>query len=106
MITKTDWRTVNEQLMNDHRPRLDPPTADEMLAYTRGELSAEDEQRLQERLVRHPDLVRTLTAPFPTEGAKPGDPDYVSDEEYPAHWRALHARMQGMPAVQVGAHGH
>lgn len=95
MITNTDWRTVNEQLMDDERERLDPPTAEEMLAYTRGELSAEDEQRVREQLVSYPELVRTLTVPFPTEGAKPGDPDYVSDDEYPAHWSALQARMGG-----------
>jgi len=66
--------------------RTEPPTAEEMLAYTRGELSAEEEARLQERLVQHPELVRTLTVPFPMEGAEPGDPDYMPDEEFAAHW--------------------
>jgi hypothetical protein len=94
MNTKSDWRTVNEQLMNDDRRKLEPPTAEEMLAYTRGELSPEDEQRVRERLVCYPDLVRTLTEPFPDEGAEPGDRDYIPDEEYASHWDALQPRLR------------
>jgi hypothetical protein len=72
--------------------RTEPPTAEEMLAYSRGELSAEEEARLQERLVQYPELVRTLTVPFPMEGAKPGDPDYMGDEEFAAHWAKVQER--------------
>ena len=75
----------------------EPPTAGEMLAYTRGELSPEEEARVQERLVDHPDLVRTMTEPFPTEGAEPGDPDYLSDEEFAKHWASMQKRMHRQP---------
>jgi hypothetical protein len=74
------------------RDRTEPPTAEEMLAYQRGELSPEDEARFQERLVQHPELVRTLTVPFPAEGAEPGDPDYLSDDEFATHWAKLEKR--------------
>jgi len=78
----------------------EPPTAEEMLAYTRGELSSEEEARVQERLVAHPDLVRTLTEPFPTEGANPGDADYLSDAEFATHWALMQKRMRReMPAA-------
>jgi hypothetical protein len=71
----------------------EPPASDEMLAFMRGELSAEDEARFRERLIPYPDLVRTLTAPFPTEGAEPGEEDYLSDEQFSEHWAAMQKRM-------------
>lgn len=100
MITKTDWRAAGQHYMSDERRRLgDPPTAEEMLAYTRGELSAEDEERVRERLVCHPDLVRTLTEPFPSVGAKAGEPDFMSDEEFARHWASLRTRVhRGSPS--------
>ena len=95
MITKSEWQAVNRQLMAEDRQRLgEPPTAEEILAYTRGELSPEDETRVRERLVCHPDLVRALAVPFPAEPAKPGDPDYLSEDEFAKHWEVLQKRMR------------
>lgn len=103
MITRSDWRLVNQQRMADERGRLgEPPTAEEMLAYTRGELSDEEEARVRERLAVHPDLVRTLTEPFPMEGAQPGDADYVSDEDFAARWPVLQKRMRHAPPADRG----
>ena len=100
MITKSDWRTVSQHFMADERRRVgEPPTAEEMLAYSRGELSAEEEARVRERLVCYPELVRTLTEPFPAEGAEPGDPDYLSDEDFAKHWASLQSRRTRKPPV-------
>lgn len=88
-----EWKAASRRLMADERRRLDPPSAEEMLAYTRGELTPEEEERLQERLVCHLDLVRTLTEPFPA-AAEPGDPDYLSDAQLEPRWAALQARMR------------
>jgi hypothetical protein len=90
MITKSDWQAVAKQLREEAG---EPPAADEVLAYTRGELSPE-EASVRERLLHHPDLLRTLTAPFPAEGAKRGDPDYMTDAEYEFHWASLRRKMQ------------
>lgn len=106
MITRSDWQTVNEQRMAADRERLGgPPPTEEILAYLRGELSAEDEERMRERLVCHPELMRALAVPFPKEGAEPGDPDYVSDEEWPAHWASLQKRMKGGRVADFRRHG-
>jgi hypothetical protein len=71
----------------------EPPTADEVLSYTRGELPPDAEVRIRERLIAYPELLRTLTAPFP-EGAEPDHPDYLSDHEFARHWKALQKRRQ------------
>lgn len=94
MITKSEWQAVNRELMAEDRRRLgEPPAVEEVLAYARGELSPEDEARVRERLLCYPELVRALTVPFPTEGAEPGHPDYLPDEEFMRHWAAIRKRM-------------
>ncbi len=68
MNTKADWQTVNRELMAEQRERLgQPPTAEELLAYMRGELSEQDEENMRERLVAWPELARSVAEPFPEE---------------------------------------
>jgi hypothetical protein len=95
MITKSEFAAANEALLAEERGRLGPPAAGEVLAFTRGELSPDAEAIMRDRLIAYPDLLRTLTAPFP-EPAQPGDPDYLSDHELGRHWAALQKR-RGRP---------
>lgn len=78
----------------------EPPTSDEMLAYMNGQLSAEEEEHFRDRLIPFPELVRTLAAPFPAEGAERGDVDYLSDAEFTRHWAAMQKRMPRGNVVQ------
>jgi hypothetical protein len=95
MITKSDRQAVARQLREESRHKAgEPPTADEVLAYTRGELPAAEAALVRERLLCHPDLMRTLTEPFPAEGAKRDDPDYLTDADYEFHWAAMRAKME------------
>jgi hypothetical protein len=99
MIRKSDWQEANRELMAENRGRLgEPPTAEKLLAYSRGELSAEEEARVRELLVCDPDLARSFTIAFPTEGATPGDPDYLTDAEFAKHWEFLQKRAHGAKA--------
>jgi hypothetical protein len=87
MIAKTDWQAVQEQLAEDDRQRLgDPPTAEEMLAYSRGELSSADEDRVRAALVADPDLARALTEPFPDHATLP-------DAELERRWSSMQERI-------------
>jgi hypothetical protein len=79
----------------------EPPTSEEMLAYLRGELSPSEEDSFRERLLPYPELVRTLTEPFPTEGAEPGDEDYLSDEDFQKHWAAMRKKRSGGVVIQL-----
>jgi hypothetical protein len=103
MITKSELHDVHRRMLEEERDRLgDPPTAEEMLAYSRGELSPAEEERVRELLACYPDLARTLTEPFPTDEAKPGEPGYVSDAELEQRWTVLQERLRG-PRVAAPA---
>src|SRR5207302_11169100 len=94
MTTKSELSAANRELMAEERLSIgEPPTAGEVLAYMRGELTADEKVRIRERLIAYPELVRTLTAPFP-EGAEPDHPDYLSDHEFARHWSALQKRRR------------
>ena len=92
MTTKSELSAANRDLINEKRASIgEPPTAEEVLAYTRGELAPDEEACIRERLIAYPDLARTLTTPFP-EGAEPDHPDYLSDHEFARQWKALQKR--------------
>jgi hypothetical protein len=94
MITKSDWQNVHQRLMDEGRRKAsDPPTAGEMLAYTRGELSPDEEDRIRELLVHYPELARLAAEPFPAQGAEPGDADYMSEHELARHWTSMQGRV-------------
>jgi hypothetical protein len=101
MITKSELSAANSDLLTEDRLSIgEPPTAEEVLAYTRGELTTDQEARMRERLIAYPELMRTLTAPFP-EPAEPDHRDYLSDHEFARHWKALQKRrrqpQRGLP---------
>lgn len=96
MITKSELHDAHRRMLEEERSRLgDPPTAEEVLAYSRGELSPAEEERVRELLACYPELARTLTEPFPTDEAKPGEPGYVSDAELEQRWKVLQERLRG-----------
>ncbi len=85
MNKQSDWQAEQNE----------PPTAEEMLAYSRGELTAEEAGRVWARLQQYPELARAYTEPFPAAGAEPGDPYYVSDEEIDRRWASFGANTGG-----------
>lgn len=100
MTTKSELQAVRRAMMAEDRARLgDPPSAEELLAYSRGELSADQEERIRELLVCYPELARSVAEPFP-EAASPGDADYLPDAEFAKHWTSLRQRA-GEPDGKV-----
>jgi hypothetical protein len=98
MSSRSDWKAVHEEMTAEDRRRLgEPPTTEEMLAYSRGELGPEEAQRVRALLVCNPELARALMQPFPTEDARPGDADYLPQEEVSKQWQSLqkHIRPKG-----------
>jgi hypothetical protein len=103
MNDKTEWQEANEQLKAEARKELGaPPTAEEMLAYSRGELSESEVEKIQDLLVAYPEVARMYGAPFP-EPPREGDADAVSQDEVRAGWSALQARL-GRAETPAAAH--
>jgi hypothetical protein len=99
MTPKSQWEMANEALMNEQRKQNgEPPSSEEILAFLRGGLEPDEEERIRERLVCYPELMRTLTEPFPEHGAEPGDPDYLSDADFAKQWAVLRNRVDAPPA--------
>lgn len=91
MISKSEWNSVNDEPV---RPDAgDPPTYEEVLAYSRGELPPPEEERVRELLVAYPKLARTMFATVPEDEAQPGEPGYVSDVELARRLAALKERL-------------
>jgi hypothetical protein len=91
MITKSELQAIHGQLLADRRRRLGPPPSnEELFAFMRGELAAEDEARVRELLIAYPDLARAMAEPFPEESD-------LSDVELDAHWSSLQKRIHGDP---------
>ena len=93
MSTKKGWQSIHDALIEVDGQAAEPPTAEEMIAYRRGELSAEDEARVRALLVRYPDLARAVATEFPADDARPGDPDYLSEEDLDARWASMEKRI-------------
>ena len=103
MTNESDWQAVQQEMKAEEQRKLgEPPTADEMLAYTRGELPAETAARVRAWLVCNPDLARALMQPFPADDAEPGDPDYLSPEELAKHWTSLQQRIHRPATASMG----
>lgn len=90
MTTKSDWDAVPQNVTAEERRKLgESPATEELMAYSRGELTAADAARVRAWLDGNPDMARALSQVFPDDDAKPGDPDYLSQDELSKRWTAL-----------------
>lgn len=90
MITKSELQNAHRDVLDEERARIgEPPSAEVLLAYSRGELSHEEEERIAGILACYPELARALAEPFPAEEAKPGEAGYVSDAELAERWTMI-----------------
>jgi hypothetical protein len=103
MIKKTDWQAAYRDLIAEGRQRMgEPPTVEEVEAYLRGDLAAADANRVRQLLVYYPELADALEAPFPHPyQGRPGDADFLSEEEAAQDWAALQARISSPQIAAV-----
>lgn len=89
MANKSDWQEANRRLMAEQREALgEPPTPEELLAYSLGELNETEEERIRDLLVAYPELARTYGASMPEE-PQPG----ITDEEAAAGLNEVKQRL-------------
>lgn len=89
MISKSDWQTVYDEILEEGRERLPPPTVDEMEALQEGRLSEAEADRVREQLSYYPELVRVMTEPVPADAE-----GLITDEEVAAGLAALKERVR------------
>ncbi len=100
MIRKSDWQTVHEVLTAEDRRRLGvPPTAEELEAYSRGDLRPEEEARVRALLVAYPELALEMVAEFPS--AEAADADDLSAAEVSRRWNDFRQTVQPEPPSEV-----
>src|SRR5258706_7939148 len=105
MITKSELQTAYRE-QHAERAASEPPTAEEVLAYVQGELSGDEEARVHERLLAHPDMLRAAIAPFPSDDARPGHADYLPDDQVAKQWRGFPAAPFPVPTCRRVALAH
>jgi hypothetical protein len=94
MNPRSNWHAVHEALTEQsRRSYAEPPTAEELLAYRRREVTPEEEERIRALLVAYPALAHAVVQTGPPEEPQPGDADYVSAQEVDRRFRALRKRL-------------
>jgi hypothetical protein len=86
MITKSELQAARQSMGNG--ANVEPPSAEEVLAYIQGELPETEEARVRELLVAHPDMLRAATMPFPS-----GDAGDLSEHEVARQWKSFQRSM-------------
>src|SRR5215213_3969389 len=88
MAPKTDWETAYRDLIVRGRERVgEPPTPEELVAYSLGQLPEDRAARVRESLAYYPDLAKALS-----EEAAPAAEDqqpYLSKQQLAADWESL-----------------
>ncbi len=93
--SQTELEAAVHSLIEDGQRRSGgPPSPEELAKYQQGTMSEQEAERFEELLAHYPESVRLLVGlgGYPYEG-KPGDLDYLSDDEMKQDWQAIEDRL-------------
>ncbi|HYO12484.1 MAG TPA: hypothetical protein VE685_04725 [Thermoanaerobaculia bacterium] len=95
MTSKSDWEAAYRELLEEGRQRLgEPPSVEDLLAFSRGRLPEAEAARVREFLSYNPEMARALLEPLPfPEEIRPGDPAFLSEEELEQDRQAIQAGL-------------
>jgi hypothetical protein len=94
--SSSDFRGTLLELIDASPEPMDHPSPDRWIAYQRGELSADEEARFQEHLVRCRDCF-DLAAAAAAFAEPDGEPDAGQEVEAAALWRLLRPQLDPPP---------
>jgi hypothetical protein len=101
MIRKSDWQAVQDEMFAEDRASLgEPPTDEELHAYSSGELPPEEEERVRALLVAYPELARAMATPFPID-----DTESLPEQEVSRQWRSFRAQLASKETGQKASGG-
>ena len=92
MIDKSDSAIDPRPGIHDGLSEL--PSAEDLHAWTEGNLSDEEGERVRKALEDHPELAEDLQRPLPEP--EPGTPYYLSDQQVEAGWTRLAASLPAL----------
>jgi hypothetical protein len=95
-----DWEDGYREAIDRGRARVgEPPTPEEMMAYSRGDLPPHEKDRIRELLSYYPDLAEGLV-----EEADPSIREsHLSEHQLAQDWSTIQKRLKRSPAPVINA---
>jgi anti-sigma factor RsiW len=101
MTNKTDWDSAYRDVVDRGRERLgDPPSPEELIAFSRGELPEAEAERIRELLAYYPDLAVALAE---GDDIAMDEAPVLNREQIEADWQLLQHRMSPVVSPHVAA---
>jgi hypothetical protein len=90
MVDNNDWESAYRDAIDRGRARVDPPTPEELVAWSRGELPQSEGDHMRERLAYYPDLAAALA-----EDAEvtEDEPPLLTREQIATDWELIQQRL-------------
>lgn len=96
-----EWETAYRETIERGRMRVgDPPTPEELIAWSRGELPESEAERVRERLGYYPDLAAALAE---DDEAVEDEPPILTREQLQTDWELIQQRMASPVRPHVAA---
>lgn len=100
MVDNNDWESAYRDAIDRGRARVDPPTPDELVAWSRGELPPSEEDRMRERLAYYPDLAAALAE---DDEDADDEPPLLTREQIATDWELIRQRLHPPGGLRVPA---
>src|SRR5947209_8474189 len=97
MAEQSDWDAAYRDLIARGRARVgEPPSPETLVAYSLGQLSESEAERVREALAYYPDLAAALSEP--EEPANAHEP-YMTQAQLADDWHSLQQRINARPTT-------
>ena len=102
MVNRSDWETAYRDVIERGRERVgDPPTPEQLVAWSRGELPESEAERIRELLAYYPDLAEALAE---DDEAVEDEAPILTREQLTMDWELLlQQRMSPSVSPQIAA---
>jgi hypothetical protein len=101
MVNRGEWEAAYRDVLERGRERAgDPPTPEELVAWSRGKLPENEAERIRELLAYYPDLAQALAE---GDAAADDEPPILTREHLATDWELLQERMSPTVRPHVAA---